>query len=184
MDNIGLVSDRAKITDLDNEIDALIAANATDEFILALPEVVADDKASRFEFSTSNVRHGDLRWDDYAAQAVASGALSVQVMRARDRVISIDTNGLEDNQWPVYDCLSVELRQGSAVYVLVSGEWYEVSATIAARARLYVEDLEVGAPTFIPYDAAYNDEADYNAALVVSFGAGGAVLLDKKNIRA
>jgi uncharacterized protein (TIGR04141 family) len=184
MDNIRLVSDSGKITDLDNEIDALIAANATDEFILALPEVVDDDKASRFEFSTSNLRHDDLRWDDYAAEAVASGALSVQVMRTRDRVIAIDTNGLEDNQWPVYDCLSVELRQGNAVYVLVSGEWYEVSATIAARARLYVEDLEVGAPTFIPYDAAFNDEADYNAALVASFGAGGALLLDKNNIRA
>jgi uncharacterized protein (TIGR04141 family) len=184
MDNIRLVSDPAQITDLENEIDLLIAANATDEFILALPEVVADDKASRFEFSTSSTRYDDLRWDDYAAEAVASGALSVAAMRNHHRAIAIDKTGLEDNQWPVYDCLSVELRQGNAVYVLVSGEWYEVAATIAARARGYVEDLEVGAPAFIPYAATYRDEGDYNDALAASFGAGGAVLLDQQNVRA
>lgn len=184
MDNIRLVSDAAKITDLDDEIDALIAANATDDFVLALPEVVADEKASRFAFSLSDQRHEDLRWDDYAAEAVASGALSVRAMRNIHRVITFDTNGVEDNQWAVYDCLSVELRQGSAVYVLVSGEWYEVASTIAARSRSYVEDLEVGAPTFIPYTVAYKDEGEYNQALAASLGAGGAVLLDQQNVKA
>jgi uncharacterized protein (TIGR04141 family) len=184
MDNIRRVEDTAKATDLDDEIDALIAANSTDEFILALPEVVADDKASRFEFSTSNTRYDDLRWDDYVAEAVASGGLSVRAMRNLHHVITIDTNGQQDNQWPVYDCLSVELRQGGAVYVLVSGEWYEVAATIAARARTYVEDLEIGAPAFISYSSAFNDEGDYNKALAASFGQGGAVLLDQQNVKA
>lgn len=184
MDNIRLVSDPARIASLDHDVDELIAADQTDEFTLALPEAVADEKAARFEFSTSNQRYDDLRWEDYAAEAVAIGALSVERMRRDDRVIAIDANGVQDNQWPVYDCLSVELRQGNEVYVLVSGEWYEVAATTAVRARYYVEQLEQGAPNLIAYQPAFNGEGDYNRALSATYGPGGAALLDQQNVKA
>src|SRR5581483_2643734 len=111
--------------------------------------------------------------------------LSVRAMRDLHRVIAIDTNGDDDDEWPVFDCLSVELRHGNTVFVLVAGEWYEVAATIADRARSYVDGLGVGAPVLIPYDPAiYAKESDYNIALAQSFGQGGAVLLDQKNIKA
>jgi uncharacterized protein (TIGR04141 family) len=183
INNIRLVSDNTQIATLDADVQALIDANATDEFILALPEVVADEEASRFEFSMSNTRYEDLRWDDYAVESVASGALSVQAMRNAHRVVAIDVNGDPSNQWPVYDCLSVELRQGDSVFVLVSGEWYEVSASIATRARQYVDALEQGAPTFISYTTAFADEGQYNSALAQSFGAQG-ILLDQQNVKA
>ena len=180
IDNVQRVADPERALELEEDLDALLGAGTTESFMLALPRVVPDEQASRFRYSTSET-DDDLRWEDYVA-TVAGGGISVAAMK-NQQVTTISADGEDSDHWSVYSCLAVEIEHNAEIYVLTGGEWFRVARSIADRARAFVESLEVGAPTFPPYEAADATEGGYNRRLAASF-ATGATCLDAKNVRA
>jgi uncharacterized protein (TIGR04141 family) len=181
IDNVQRVADPERARELEGDLDALLGAGTTESFMLALPRVVPDEQASRFRYSTSDTEYDDLRWDDYVA-TVAGGGISVAAMKDQ-QVTTISADGEDSDHWSVYSCLAVEIEHNDEIYVLTGGEWFRVARSIADRARAFVESLEVGAPTFPPYEAADATEGGYNRRLAASVGTGAACL-DAKNVRA
>jgi uncharacterized protein (TIGR04141 family) len=177
VDNFQRVSDRRDVDALEKEVDRLIASGTTSGFMLALPEVVADEAASRFRFSTARGDEDDLRWSDYVS-AVGGGGISVASMKEQHTVIAIDVNGDETGRWSVYECLSVEIERPEGIAILTGGKWYRVARTLARRARSFVDGLALGAPALPPFAATDIDEGAYNERIANGLGAN-AVLLDK-----
>jgi uncharacterized protein (TIGR04141 family) len=181
IDHVQLVTEPAKESELDEELEEIITSSNTGRIYLAAPSILDEDDFGGFRLlSTKNDITFELRWQDYLD--LKQGQPSLASLR-RDR-IAVISGATEEAvlQWPVYRALVVEFERGGTRYVLTGGDWFEVDPSYARETRRIVERHETAT---LGFPAARLDEAegDYNARVCQELGAS-ARLMDRRLFRA
>lgn len=181
IDHVQLVTDPAKESELDDELEEVVAANTAGSVYLAAPSILDEDDFGGYRLlSSENEIVFELRWHDYLNLKQGTPSL-VSLRRDRIAVISAAT-GEAILQWPVYKTLVVEFERSGTRYVLTGGDWYEVDPSFAREIRKFVERHETGA-LGLPTARLTESEEDYNTRVCQTLG-GSARLLDRKLFRA
>ena len=181
IDHVQLVTDPAKESELDEELERVVATNTAGSIYLAAPSILDEEDFGGFRFlSTENEIVFELRWQDYLS--LKQGTPSLVTLR-RDRIAVVSAGiGEAILQWPVYKTLVVEFERSGTRYVLTGGDWYEVDPNFARDTRRFVERHETRA-LGLPAARLTESEEDYNKRVCETLG-GNARLLDRKLFRA
>jgi uncharacterized protein (TIGR04141 family) len=111
IDHVQLVTEPAKESELDEELEEIITSSNTGRIYLAAPSILDEDDFGGFRLlSTKNDITFELRWQDYLD--LKQGQPSLASLR-RDR-IAVISGATEEAvlQWPVYRALVVEFERG------------------------------------------------------------------------
>lgn len=178
LDQLRKVKDRALVSALDGALVADIRGRELDFIHLAPPEALDPLRLGGFTYSTRDDEEldADPRISRYLDSLDDPTQVTLDRLKA-DKVLAFEDEqeGLID-RWSVYRCLVYEIRRDDSLFVLSSGDWYQVSDDFSQQTIDYVDalpDLGVQLP-----DAADGvDEQTYNEGAAQ---AVGALCMDRK----
>lgn len=163
VDHIAEISDKSKISDLDELLLARIRSKSFAGLWLALPDRVEWHRVEGFKFTsrattpvTPNLELADLlaTIDDLAK-------LSTKVLKRKKAYVYAHDTQYPIEQWSAYQCICFEATLGAETFLLNGGKWYRVDSDFtktidAAFAAMPRSDL------VLP-ESTETDEGEYNA---------------------
>jgi uncharacterized protein (TIGR04141 family) len=190
IDNVRPVGDPALFATLGNEVVARLKARDIESFDLAPPEIIDWSEVSgfRYHFDTTprkskpDIRH-DLNLLSYLNglqhhRPTHYADLDVDSLR-RARVNAVDGDGRLKRQWPVWRCLTGELRIGDDVYILDEGDFFLVDPAFDVELNTFIDGIPESGVT-LPDGKRGEKEEIYNKRAAA---AAGCVLLDQDLVR-
>lgn len=181
VENITEVTDRQKISQLNDEMIRRIKDGITDQLFLAVPDIVEWTNIEGFKFREKGGRpHTDIYLLDFMETVDSTTEISCQYLRQR-RVYNVyEETGVIEPKWSVFQCLNCEIADGTKNFILTEGKWYEVNSSFVVQVNDQIKDVN---RCLIKLIAGKNEkEIDYCQRLYESDKSYYA-LMDRKSIR-
>ncbi len=162
IDQLRVVSDPARIHELDEEIVRRLKSGELGNLHLAPPEVVDLEDIESFVFD----RLGEEDFAELDIQAyldLNSDRDSISLHELKTRKVGAQYGGAEAPhfRWKLYDCIVTEVPSESRLFVLSGGTWYEVDATFAGQVT-HDTELRLGDSNLLPAAQGNENERQYN----------------------
>jgi uncharacterized protein (TIGR04141 family) len=184
VDKIYAVRDSVLVDKLKLHVIGMIRRDEVQGLELAPPELIDWGEIDKFAFSfNSQTRFEEPVIEDYVSELKRSdklNSLAPKHLTSVHRMIAFDQAGTQIHQWPIFRCLSGELKSEKKTYLLSEGEFFEVSERYlddlnADIARL--KEFNRSLPAYVPEE----EEGDYNQR--VAEESDDRLLLDRKTVR-
>lgn len=184
IDNVGIISDRELIKELEDKIETMLRNKDIENLELAPPLIVDWDNIAYFKFSS-------LPADEYYELELLSflgaledkgklSALSIKQLHSYHRVKVFDGNDQIIFRWPVFKCLSGEIKIGDKSYLICDGDFFEVTEKYMKELNGFVGSLKESEKELIASEPDM-PEGEYNSKATES--SDNFLLLDKEMIR-
>ena len=184
IDDVNVVTDPATVERLVDEVISRIA-HRTEEFELALPNVVEWDRIARFRLPYERhpaVDRIELRLQDLISVLERKHRLDDinHDSLKRQRIDAVDGDGALSYQWRVWDCLTGEFSVSGRTYVLDDGDFYEVQRDYLDELDAFIDRNVRKSDLTLPGADVRMTEAEYN-----KFAAETAqlLLLDTRTVQ-
>jgi uncharacterized protein (TIGR04141 family) len=183
IENFTRITDPTRITELDNALVETLRAGSRENIFLTPPYTldVQQHRGFRYHHERSATSlHADLKLEDFLAE-IPSDQITIANLkkwRIRECTSSDDT---PSRQYQVYEAFIHKVAQGSKLYALPFGEWFEISqdhvSTVNNQLRQIADHDEL-----ILIDATVDEtEGDYNQRAAVASN-GALALLDAQPV--
>ena len=147
---------------------------------LSPPEIIDFDDFSGFSYSPKGEVHGELLIGDYANSGRRDFSKLTLASLKSHQVFLRQTDAPEPLvKWPVYRCLTCEIKTGNKYHVLWDGKWYEIAKVFADKIRKEIEAIPE-AVTLLPAKTSKRLEADFLKECATN--QSNLALMDQKNV--
>jgi uncharacterized protein (TIGR04141 family) len=191
VDNIRPVRNPATIVKLKNEALKRITTLKTEGLDLSPPELIDWAQLTKFSFSFSRrSTFSEPSLQEYIERLYRGNnglpLLSLsQLLRHRLLAFDAAKNPLKkgtipDREWPIYKCLTGEIRLGEKTYILSDGDFFEVAKSYMAQLNSYIRSLDE-LKSLAPSRKGWSEDR-YNKTAAVGSN-GNALLLDKQTVK-
>lgn len=180
VDTIKAIESPAVVSDLSSQLVDRLRAKTLDKIWLT-PPLISD-------WPTQGYRYGDrksaptvydLQLGEYLEAAFPdSSAISLAALKSKP-ILALSADESPRDRWPAYRCLYAELAQGSRVYLLSAGRWYEIDKAFVRAVDADV--TAIPATRLVLPACVQEDEKAYNRRVAGASG-GQIALLDRVNI--
>ncbi|MCK6081771.1 TIGR04141 family sporadically distributed protein [Microbacterium sp. EYE_5] len=180
IDHLEIVEDEARVSELDELLEAQLQAADTRQTHMATPEPIAWEDIDAFRISGTYKReYDDLDLDEYlAALGPKAAGITISKLKSRDVSIRYTRSGDFDGVWNVYQCLVSEQRIQGQLFALIEGRWFAISDTLVRQVDTYLATLSNRTPG-IDNAAPGEVEPDYNQRMALAYPEK-LLLLDAK----
>jgi uncharacterized protein (TIGR04141 family) len=167
IDHIRQVRDPAKRAELTEQVLEELQADEVTNYELAIPVVVDWNRVHRFQFDKDKARRGReavlrprLSLNDFLGTLPDDTPLTQELLR-RKRLTVLDGDGDVYERWPIWQCLTGELKEGGQSFVIDNGAFYEVELAYEQEVTAAIDALQEW-PRALPAIATGISETDYN----------------------
>lgn len=182
IDKIVPVDDPTIIPELKQRIVTLVRSGAVGNFELAPPELVEWGDLDHFAFSfDSEYEFAEPGLQEYIARLRTKAKLdnlSLNQLTSSHALLAFDAGGNEIGRWPVFRCLTGEIKHKSKTYVLSEGEFFEVAPDYMAQLDAEIDQIPRFAEGLPPSGPGWSEDR-YNK---LAAKAKKYLLLDKKTV--
>ncbi|MFC5526758.1 DUF6119 family protein [Rhodanobacter ginsengisoli] len=154
---------------------------------LSVPDLLSWDDHDYFSFERKRkgqapcANHLELsQWVEYASAASADGhTITVDDLNNR-KIYAFRQGGLENDSWPVFQCLHGIVKYKNEVYLAHSGKWFILNRDFVDATNKRVTEIP-HATLVLPSSTISEHEGAFNERAAMASG-GHIMLLDKKLI--
>lgn len=179
IDHIRKIKDPDLLDRLEARLSTQLEARECDRIHLAAPEIDDPERVEGFSYSNApDTTYPGLDIDQCLRTLGERREPSARVLkRLRVRVQYAEAGDVE--RWRLYDCVAAEVDLEERLFVLSSGDWFEIEPDFAARIRA---DVARVAETPVSLPAARRDETEgrYNSRVARKLKHA---LLDRQLVR-
>ena len=181
IDHVTHVEDPTVIQQLESALEKQLRTKKASTLRLSPPEIVEWESLD-FHFSISaKKRYSDLLLSDYmAALGEDLKKLTLKRLKGHKVIATHKDTGDEAGSWTVFRCLDAELKLRGTPYLLVGGDFYEVSKGFLAKLDEFVSSLQKTSHK-LPSSSEHEHEQDYN--IRAAKGNSSYLLMDRRNIK-
>jgi uncharacterized protein (TIGR04141 family) len=176
-DNLRRVSDKQKLLDLDAKLIKKLTTGKTDGIYLSAPEPIEYDDFTGFSFTEKGDIHDELTVDAYVGSRKDPSTLDLDAIKHHRVFLRKETIEEPLARWSVFKCLICEFPDGKDIFVLMSGEWYQIAKAFAQQVRdavAAIKEVNVGLPPL----GACKTETEYLSS--IGSTGSGLIVLDQK----
>lgn len=176
-DNLRRVSDKQKILDLEAKLVQKLTTNNTGGIYLSPPEPIEYDDFTGFSFTEKGNIFDELAIADYLNSRDPT-KLDLDAVKHHRVFLRKETVDEPLGRWSVFKCLICEFPEANDIFILMSGEWYQIAKTFAKQVRQaisQIKEVDVGLPPL----GSNKTETDY--LKVAGNAGGGLIVLDQKH---
>jgi uncharacterized protein (TIGR04141 family) len=180
IDQIQPIKDKNEIDKLDNLLIAQLNSPSNTNGVLvwaSTPEYTDWENLAGFKIKKDDDLLADFSKQDII-DAIGSDISKDGLCNLKISAISSE-NDTPMFSWSAYKCLYTEIRQSDKVYLLVDGDWFEISKDFAKDINDDFKKIAFSDIDFCDYSNDYKKEADYNKKLAERIGGR---CLDAQNI--
>jgi uncharacterized protein (TIGR04141 family) len=166
IDHIRQVRDPSKRSELTEQVLQELQAHDFTNYELAIPVVVDWERVHRFQFDKDKARRGHeavlrprISLKDFLG--TLSGETLTRELLRRKRLTVLDGDEEVYERWPIWQCLTGELKQDGKSFVIDNGTFYEVELEYEQEVTASIDALQEW-PRALPPIATGTDEVDYN----------------------
>ena len=163
IDQLKQVKNAITIDALNRSLVDDINRNNIDDIELSQPEIFDPLRITGYKYHCSNKEELELVMDieSYLRQLSDDNKpLTIDYLKNHHISYYYEDDTSAIGHWPAYKCLSCQNEYNGATYVLITGEWFEVSDDLVKDVDRYVKKIE---KCTIPFpENIWGKEEDYN----------------------
>lgn len=162
IDHLRIVQDKSLIEKFEESLIADLKEGRTEKMHLAPPEPIDWENVSGFTYR--GARHANVYPEmdiDEMVSEINTEALSVNYLRRKDIGVRYRDSERSVDMWPIFSCIAYETESDDRLYVLSTGDWYEVDRDFATRIRDQVSAI-LSTALILPTARIDENEGVYN----------------------
>lgn len=178
--------DKGLIPELESQLEMKLKNYKEDigNLELAPPEIVNWDQIAYFKFSSiPEEEYYELELLPFLDTLERKGKLSklsIKQLRSYQRIEAVDVNNEKISEWPVFRCLSGEIKYNNKTYLITDGDFFELNDDYIEELNKFISDLRESTKKLLPAKPDMN-EGEYNE--LAAKDSDYLLLLDKKTVR-
>ncbi|GLR90334.1 DUF6119 family protein [Bradyrhizobium iriomotense] len=183
IDNFNRLADPVKVAELDARLVEEIRTGAPENAYLTPPDTLDTQEHRGFLYPRERKGvelHPDLRMEEWLSAIDDPRAITLEYLRRwkfREFTVSEEI----PRQFTVYDAIIYEVTQGTKLYVLSFGEWFEIAQDHVATVNGQVAQIREHSELNMIDARSGETEGEYNRRAAASSN-GEFVLLDAKSV--
>jgi len=180
VDHIAEVTNQQTRSALDLGLIEKINARTFDRCWLAVPDIVDWARVSGFRYGSGRraPEYHDLHFPDFLS-SLPNGTVTDEILRRR-HAVCFNHDGMEIDEWPIYQCIYCEQEVGEESFLLSGAKWYRVN-------RDFVTGVNNAFRSLTPFDRAlpeYDDDSEaLYCARVATDDPDTYALMDRKIVQ-